>query len=82
MIRVEQEKFNQEIEMNDINNDEKKKEVKLNENVQILINNHASHLVAMKLIAKNMFAYYENLIAEGFTEQQAFQIILTRGMTP
>ena len=68
--------------MHDINNDKKKVGVRLNESTQILINEHASHLVAMKLIAKNMFAYYENLIAEGFTEQQAFQIILTRGMTP
>ena len=68
--------------MNDINDENKKKEVKLTDASQTMINDHASHLVAMKLIAKNMFSYYENLVNEGFSEQQALQIILARGMTP
>ncbi len=64
------------------NKEEDKKEIRLNEATQQMIVDNISHMVALKLLAKNMFSYYESLTEEGFTDQQAFQIILTRGLQP
>ena len=59
---------------------EEETKVILNEAVRNMISGLPSTLVGMKYQAKILYTYYESLVEEGFTKDQALLLIVQRGI--
>ena len=61
---------------------EEKKEVEVNEATMKLIKEAPSFMIGLNKQAEVIASYYKSLMENDFTDVQALQIILTRGLSP
>jgi len=59
---------------------DKETEVVLDEVIRNMISSLPSTLVGIKYQAKILYMYYESLVEEGFTKDQALLLIVQRGI--